>query len=290
VNLDDVFRGSVAVAAGVLTADVLRGPRYRRLFPDVYAPAELGVDLAVRSRAAHVLVEPGGVLSGHSAAELLGASSGPAHAAAEVTCRRGRYRLPGLIVHRDRLAAEETVLRDGLRTTTPVRTAFDLARWRDLPSAVAAVDALAHRYPFTLADLRAVRSRHLGARDSRALEPVLALVDRRSESPMESRIRLALVLGGLPPQVQVPVVVGGRILRVDLGYPEVRLGVEHDGAHHREAGQARRDLVREAELAAAGWKIIRFDAATVLHRPHLIVVRTRAAILARTRVIAVSAS
>jgi hypothetical protein len=62
-DLTGAFRGSAAVAAGALTPDVLRGSRYRRLFPDVYAPAALTADLTLRSQAAHVLVEPDGVLS-----------------------------------------------------------------------------------------------------------------------------------------------------------------------------------------------------------------------------------
>jgi hypothetical protein len=56
IDLSVPFRGSTAVAAGVLTPGVLRGRRYRRLFPDVYAPALLEVDLALRARAAGVLV------------------------------------------------------------------------------------------------------------------------------------------------------------------------------------------------------------------------------------------
>ena len=33
------FRGSAAVAAGLVTPNVLRGPRFRRVFPDVYVAA-----------------------------------------------------------------------------------------------------------------------------------------------------------------------------------------------------------------------------------------------------------
>ncbi|HEX4362801.1 MAG TPA: DUF559 domain-containing protein [Pseudonocardia sp.] len=53
--LDGVLRGSDAVAAGRLTASALRGHRYRRLLPDVYAPAELDPDLALRARAGHLI-------------------------------------------------------------------------------------------------------------------------------------------------------------------------------------------------------------------------------------------
>jgi very-short-patch-repair endonuclease len=270
------FRGSAAVAAGLLGRGSLHGPRYRRLFPDVYVPAELEVDLALRSRAAYLLVEPDGVVSGYSAAELLGASCASQDAPVELTYPRSRRRLPGLIVHRESLAGDEIEVHRGIRLTTPLRTAFDLARGRSLVEAVAAVDALAHRCDVGLDQLGMLRSRHLGLRGSRELPRVLALADRRAQSPMESRIRVALVRGGLPPAVQHPVPVDGMCCYLDLAYPEVRLGVEFDGRHHRTAEQARRDLRPEALLTAAGWKIIRFDAWTVFNRPQDIVAETRA--------------
>ncbi len=228
-------------------------------------------------------MEPGGALSGYSAAELLGASCGPASAPAEVNCPRPRRPVPGLLVHRGRLHPEEIALHRGIWLTTPVRTAYDLARRPDLTEAVTAVDTLAHRCSVTPDELRALRSRHLGSPGNPRIESVLGLVDPRSESPMESRIRTRLALGGLPPQVQFPVTACGRCFRLDLAYPAVRLGVEYDGGHHRTAEQARRDLEREAMLAAAGWKIIRFDAWTVLNRPRLLVARTRAELARRAR-------
>lgn len=289
MDLTGAFRGSAAVVAGALTRGVLAGSRYRKLYPDIYAPTALPVDLALLSRAAHLLVEPSGALSGYSAAELLGASCGPEDTPAEVTCPWSRHPQPRLVVHRDRLADGEIVLLDGLRLTSPVRTAFDLARWLQLTEAVVAVDALARSHPFGPDELRALRSRHLSARGSRMLEPVLALVDPRAESPMESRMRVALVQGGFPPCIQYPVTIGQHSFRLDLAYPWARLGVEYDGRHHRTPEQALRDLEREALLADAGWKIIRFPAYMVLGRSQLIVARTRAELALRTRLIPVSA-
>jgi hypothetical protein len=44
------------VAAGLVTKGQLRGPGFRRLFPDIYLPANVVPTLAMRSRAAHLLV------------------------------------------------------------------------------------------------------------------------------------------------------------------------------------------------------------------------------------------
>jgi very-short-patch-repair endonuclease len=98
---------------------------------------------------------------------------------------------------------------------------------------------------------------------------------------MESRIRVALVLAGLPPEAQYPVLLGGRRYRLDLAYPERRLAVEYDGDDHRSQRRARLDLVREAALAAAGWRVLRFDADEVLFRRDRVVAAVRAELAAR---------
>lgn len=68
----------------------------------------------------------------------------------------------------------------------------------------------------------------------------------------------------------------GRSFRLDLAYPEVRLAIEYDGSEHRKQARARRDLEREAVLTLLGWKILRFDAETVLSHPARITADVRA--------------
>jgi hypothetical protein len=116
---DRPFRGSAAVDAGLLTPGRLRGPGFRRLFNDVYVSADIPVDLALRSHAAHLLVAGRGVLAGHSAAEILAVSCGPEHAPAEVALPGGcALRQPNLLVHRGQLAPDETTTVDGIGVTT----------------------------------------------------------------------------------------------------------------------------------------------------------------------------
>jgi very-short-patch-repair endonuclease len=272
IDLARPFRGSAAVATGLVTWGQLRGPRFQRLFPDVYAPGDLEPDLALRSAGAAVLVEGRGVLAGYSAAELLGASCGPAGASAEVLLlRTGRqsYRCPGLRVHRDLAEPAEITEVGPYRVTTAVRTAFDLARWvPTLREKVVAVDALAHHCGIALEDVLRLRRQHSGARGARHVVPVLRLADARAESPMETRIRMALHEHGLPaPHVQFEVEAGGRTRRLDLAYPSVHLAIEYDGRDHRKQQQAHQDLLREAALVRLGWTILRFDACTVHCHP-----------------------
>ena len=262
--LHEPFRGSDAVAAGALTRGALRGPRFQRLFHDVYVAAGVEPDLALRSRAAHLLLAGRGVLGGWSAAELLGASCAARDAPAEVIVR-GRLAgcHHGLLVRRDRLAPGEVTEIDGIPVTSPLRTAFDLARRPPLTEAVVAVDALAHRHHLDVSELRRVRHRHLGARGSAQLPHVLALANPLAESPMETRIRLAIVNDGLPaPVLQHPV----GPYRLDMAYPAIRLGIECDGREHLDQARALRDLDRQSYLATAGWtRVLRFPAAEVFH-------------------------
>jgi very-short-patch-repair endonuclease len=272
IDLTRPFRGSAATAAGLLTRGQLRGPRFQKLFPDVYAPAGLEPDLALRSAAAAVLVEGRGVLAGYSAAELLGASCGPADAPAEVLLLRTggqAYRCPGLRVHRDLVDPTEITEVGSYGATSPVRTAFDLARWvPTLREKVVAVDAIAHNCAIALDDVLRLRMPHFGAWGARHLVPVLRLATPLAESPMETRIRIALHEHGLPaPEIQFAVEAGGRIRRLDLAYPSVKLAIEYDGRDHLDQERARDDLLREAALAKLGWTILRFDARTVYCYP-----------------------
>ena len=101
---------------------------------------------------------------------------------------------------------------------------------------------------------------------------MIRLANRLSQSPMESRMRLVIVFGGLPaPVLQHP--VGPFFL--DLSYPTIRLAIEYDGDAHRTQGRAMRDLDRQAFLSDNRWKVLRFTAAQVLFRPWEVVGRIR---------------
>ena len=106
--------------------------------------------------------------------------------------------------------------------------------------------------------------RRLGGRGTAQLPEVVALSNASAESPMETRIRLALHFAGLPPPVlQHPV----GPYRLDMAYPELMVAVEYDGRHHLDADQALYDLHRATYLGRCGWIVLRFRAAVVLGRP-----------------------
>jgi hypothetical protein len=141
-----VFRGSTVLRAGRLTRGQLRSTAWQRLFPDVYFPdvyacASLRVNHELRALAAVGVLVPDAVLC-RSAAVLWGVDlAGPGddvECTVDGSCRAGTVR--GLRVSRRALPAENVPRRHGLRLTTPLRTALDLARIEPFEEAVVCLD------------------------------------------------------------------------------------------------------------------------------------------------------
>jgi hypothetical protein len=100
---------------------------------------------------------------------------------------------------------------------------------------------------------------------------------------METRLRMLLVLNGLPrPEVQVTVRddAGSFIGRPDLYYPQHRLGLEYDGETHRDS--LVEDNRRQNRLLLEEIRLLRFTSADVLRRPESVVIQVQNA-LARTK-------
>lgn len=234
----------------------------------MYAPVHLELDLAARSLAAFEFArDKGGVLVGYSAAALLGADCAPLDAPAEVAVAVRTDAQPGLRIVRARIEAGDVAARRACRVTTPLRTAWDLARRLDLVEAVVAVDALARKGRFAPSELLARRANAPAARGCRRLDEVVALANPRAESPMETRLRLALCRADLPtPRVQYQVCDKHDyvVARVDLAYPAAKLAVEYDGAIHYDPIVHERDRRRDNDLADLGWHVMHLCAQDAL--------------------------
>lgn len=272
------FRGSRAVASGLTTWGRLRGPRFRRLFPDVYCTAgDEPPDLRLRSLGAYRLVEGRGVLSGYSAAVLLDADCAPhPEIPAEVTVADGggQRAHPGLTVRRDRLAPGETTVVDGVGCTSPLRTAYDLARQDDLVEAVVALDRLANRHRFPPDLLLHFAAHYRGGRGTARLCTTLAHANPYAGSPMETRLRMIIVRAGLPrPRVQwvVQDLEARTAVWLDLAWPEHRIGVEYEGGGHTTPVEVLRDAGRYTRLVDRGWRIYRYTWLDVYRNPERII-------------------
>jgi Protein of unknown function (DUF559) len=281
--MESPFVGTDALRARTLTDHELRRS-CTRVYRNVYL--RRGVVLSAQSRAVAAWLWSGkeAVVAGNSAAALLGAKWVDARAPAELIT--GRKRPPPLIITRNEtLLAGETVLVNAIPVTSPSRTAFDLARRRGLQTAVVRIDALARATGVTVSEVEVLVDIHRGARGLKQLRRVLPLVDAGAESPPETRTRLLVISAGLPrPHTQIEVLNDwGRVFaRIDMGWPEIKVGIEYDGSQHWTDSRIRsNDIDRAAELQRRGWIIIRVSADLLRYRPDVVISRVREAVRSR---------
>ena len=94
---------------------------------------------------------------------------------------------------------------------------------------------------------------------------------------METRVRLLLVLAGLPrPETQLVIrnTNGDFVARADMGYADKRLLIEYDGAWHwrqRAADERRRQALRDL-----GWTVIVVTSDDYYKTPTELIDRVRA--------------
>ncbi|MEU4691513.1 DUF559 domain-containing protein [Actinoplanes sp. NPDC023714] len=266
------FRGSVAVEAGLLTRGRLRGRDWRRLLPDVYIHHDTPVDHRIWCAAVALILPPGAAIGGLSAAYLWGAGLSRTRAQVSIVTPRDQRIRPHqrIAPHYTILGPDDLTLLDSLPVTTAERTAFDLGRRLRRADALASVDALLRTGHVDLGRVAALaRERSRWPRTAQ-LSEVLRLADPRSESPMETRMRLLFHDAGLPPprpQLEVRDRDGRLVGRVDLGWETSRVAAEYEGDHHRGVDQCRQDVARVSALQLAGWTVLRFTADDILRRP-----------------------
>ena len=95
---------------------------------------------------------------------------------------------------------------------------------------------------------------------SRLARRAADLVRAGVDSPMETRLRMLMVLAGLPEPVVNHIeydAMGAWAKRFDLSYPDLLLIIEYDGRQHAEDNrQWGRDIVRREQLDTDGWRLI----------------------------------
>jgi hypothetical protein len=260
----------------------LRGPNWRRLGDGAARIVWAGLrgdQLVSRSpqwsaQLPALIDVPAGVVYSHrTAAALFGLDIGPVPAL-EVTAPAGKHvwPRPHLHVRHARLDADDVVTRRGTPLTSPVRTAFDLARSLERAPALAAVDAMLHRKIASLTGLRRYASDRRGWRGVSQARELIDLAEPDAESPKESILRLILIDGGLPrPRANVTLRTGRGefIARPDLLYDDGRLVIEYDGDNHRD--RLAQDDHRQNRLQRAGYGILRYTRVDLDQRPGEIV-------------------
>lgn len=207
----------------------------------------------------------GGLFSGQTAAWLHGLDLAPC-SPIEVTLpsRSPTSRLAGVSLTRSDVDDSDVAHVQNLPATSARRTIADLARRLPVVDAVVLLDVALHRRIARIDQLRQWADAHARYRGIGQLRRVLDLAEPASESPMETRLRMLLVLAGLPkPRVQVSIYdeTGLFVARPDLSYPSKRLALEYDGGFHRNSLVA--DNRRQNRLLDAGYRVLRFTAGDI---------------------------
>ena len=188
-------------------------------------------------------------------------------------------RLVGVAVRRSTVDAGESVMRRGQPATSVVRTIADLGRRLPLVDAVAALDMALHRRLLELVALRSWAGAHPRYRGGARLRRAIELAEPATESVMETRLRLLLLLARLPrplAQISLSDEDGHFVGRPDFYYPLHRLALEYDGSSYRE--NLTGDNRRQNRMVDAGYRLLRFTATDVLSAPDSVVALVRRAL------------
>lgn len=246
--------------------DLVEAGAVRRMFRGVYCRADIEDSVELRAQAAALALPPGTVVCDRSAAWLWGVDCFD-HAehellpALEVVSVNGqdRSRRGQLLSGKRDLLPDEICQVGGVRVTTPLRTACDLACLRGRNAALAVYDSFRREHGLSCADFERMLRRFRGRRGVKQARELAPYAVDTSESPGESWTRMVIIDAGLrPPEPQVWTHVPGfGWVRLDLAYEHLRVAIEYDGEeHHSTEADRARDEERRDALRAAGWLVI----------------------------------
>jgi very-short-patch-repair endonuclease len=166
-----------------------------------------------------------------------------------------------------------------LWVTAAAQTVLDCAVGLPLLEAVVVCDSALRAGDVSLYQLEAASRDLRGVADARRIRQVLALADARSGSVLESVLRVRLLQAGMS-DLQTQQVLrnanGERLLRVDFCFPKHRLVVEADGQKWHQDPVLDRRL--DNQLAAAGWRVLRYTWSDVVHDGAAVVAEIAAAL------------
>lgn len=191
--------------------------------------------------------------------------------------RTGRGR-KGIDVHRAAgLDARDVTTVEGIPCTTVARTLLDLAEAIDRTALGRAIEQAEKLRVFDLAAVADVMARAGNRRGLSVLREALAVYAPEpafTRSELERRF-LALCRAAGVPMPRTNNVTNG--YEIDFTWPDRRLMVEVDSMrHHGTRAAFERDRRRDQQLAAAGWRVVRFTWRQVIETPDEVVATLQA--------------
>ncbi|HZC29721.1 MAG TPA: DUF559 domain-containing protein [Gaiellaceae bacterium] len=257
----------------------LRTGRLHRLHRGVYAVGHSVLTVRGRWMAAVLACGDGAALSFADAVALWDIGRTPAGAVHVSVPRAGGQRHPGIRIHRTPgLRPDETIEKDGIRTTTPARTALDMAAVLSATRLENLLDRVERQELTDYPALEAIARTHRGHPGSAKLIRTLA-THHAGADISRSELEIAFLelcrASGLPrPRVNARV----EGLEVDFLFDAAKVVVETDGwRFHKTRRDFEDDRARDALLAAAGYRTLRFTNRQIRRQPATVVAALRAA-------------
>jgi very-short-patch-repair endonuclease len=174
------------------------------------------------------------------------------------------------------LDARDVTLIDAIPVTNATRTVLDLGVVLSVDDLMVCFDDAARRgltsWLRLSTELERFGDRRPGSRTVRRVLSLRAPTDPVPESVLESKFDTLLRNAGLPSPSRQHVIVdqvGRFVARVDFAFVDRRVAVEIDSVkHHAGTAQWRTDLSRQNRIMTLGWRVLRFTAHDLEHRPH----------------------
>lgn len=260
----------------------LRGPRFVRLFSGVYVAADAPATPLQRVQAALVPFQERGFASHASAARVYEVPI-PTLPDEHVTVTHAAHRRthPGVVCHV--LKSPKAVVVHGIGVSSPEQLFTELASQLSLVDLVVAGDHLVRHRPRVTPERLENFATASTLPGSRPAATAAGYVREEVRSPMETRLRMLLVLAGLPePRINALVGTGDGMLKRehDLVYAASRTAIEYGGQQH-PAEQWERDLERREEADDDGWRILTVVAKGIYRRPDLTLGKVHRVLLER---------
>ncbi len=296
---------------------LVRSGAMTRALSGVYVPNQWAADVCaegddrVREQlmvrvAAALHHHPDAVVSHQSAAEIHGLQGGSNPARVVVTAPGSHHtKGPGCRIWTTQLPIEDIVSVDGIRVTSVLRTAIDVARTEVDGRALAVMDHTMRRLVVQqLGELPARELRRLLAR-GHLMEPIreslletakalrgcigiakarqaIRLAHPASESVLESISRSNMLVANLPlPMIGMPVLgASGKEYWADALWPDQRVIGEADGAvKYQTIDDVLREKDRQDDLTRAGYQVVRWRWKEGVVKPMIMINRLRPTLL-----------
>lgn len=271
--LDTPFTRAQAIERGV-TRRQFQILRERELVKELthgaYAVTQLRDTIESRARALQLVVPDAVLVVDRTAAWLHGVDALPRSAAYEpvplelVSRNESRTRRAGVRGGIRNLLDSDVTQVEGMRVTTPLRTALDLGRSLRRSDAFAALCSFL-RHGLAHGDLQGQLPRFRRMPGVVQLRELAPLATGLPESPPEAVLLLACWDAGVEsavPQQWEYDDDGRPCYRCDITVPELRLRFEYQGvAAHRSPEKRAADADRKAWLEARGWCVVEVWAA-----------------------------